>query len=81
MLFRLKTVLEIFQRFRNQTLLNFQNNKLFVYLDDFVTYSSLSEHDIKFNKLAHRLRKYKLKLQSNKYKFLRKEETYLRHNK
>ena len=53
---------------------------MFVYLDDIVMYaSSLWEHEIKFNKLAEKLRKANLKLQSDKYEFLRKEVAYLGH--
>jgi len=51
-----------------------------VYLDDTVLYaSSLREHEIKFEKLAARLRNANLKLQPDKCEFLRKEVTYLGH--
>jgi len=41
--------------------------------------SSLKKHEIKFNKLAERLRKANLKLQPDKCEFLRKEVTYFVH--
>jgi len=41
---------------------------MFVHLDDIVTYeTSLSEYEIKFNKLARRLRRANLHLQADKY--------------
>ncbi|CAK9796275.1 Retrovirus-related Pol polyprotein from transposon 17.6 [Anthophora plagiata] len=57
-----------------------QGTALFVYLDDIVIYaSSLSEHKAKFNRLAERLRRANLKLQSSKCSFLRREVAYLGH--
>jgi len=57
-----------------------QGTELFVYLDDIVLYaSSLREHEIKFDKSTKKLREANLKLQSDKYEFLRKEVTYLGH--
>lgn len=41
--------------------------------------SSLKEHEVKFNKLAERLRKANLKLQPDKWQFLQKEVGYLGH--
>jgi len=61
-------------------LADLQEAELFVYLDDIVLYSnSLNEHKIKFHKLAERLRKAGLRLQSDKCEFLRKEVVYLGH--
>lgn len=51
-----------------------------MYLDDIVLYSSsLTEHAIKFEKLATRLRQANLRLQPDKCEFLRKEVSYLGH--
>jgi len=61
-------------------LIGMQGNEIFVYLDDIVIYAnSLTEHAIKFEKLITRIRKANLKLQSDKYKFLRKEVIHLGH--
>ena len=65
-----------FQRLMDHTLTGLQGTEMFVYLDDIVLYaSSLTEHLIKFKKLAHRLREANLKLQPTKCKFLHKEVT------
>lgn len=78
--FGLKNAPATFQRLMDQVLSGLQGIELFVYLDDIVLYaSSLSEHELKFNKLADRLRKANLKLQPDKCEFLRKEVTYLGH--
>jgi hypothetical protein len=78
--FGLKNAPATFQRLMDQTLSGLQGNEVFVYLDDIVLYaSSLREHEIKFNKLAKRLRKANLKLQPDKCEFLRKEVIYLGH--
>jgi len=64
----------------NLVLAGLQGAELFVYLDDIVLYaSSFREHEIKFEKLAIRLRSANLKLQPDKCEFLRKEVTYLGH--
>ena len=69
-----------FQRLMDHTLTGLQGTEMFVYLDDIVLYaSSLTEHLIKFKKLANRLREANLKLQPTKCKFLRKEVAYLGH--
>ena len=69
-----------FQRLMDHTLTGLQGTEMFVYLDDIVLYaSSLTEHLIKFKKLAHRLREANLKLQPSKCKFLYKEVAYLGH--
>lgn len=78
--FGLKNAPATFQRLMDQVLTGLQGNELFVYLDDIVIYArSLREHEIKFNKLADRLRKANLKLQPDKCEFLRREVTYLGH--
>ncbi|KAL6417715.1 hypothetical protein ACFW04_012557 [Cataglyphis niger] len=72
--FGLKNAPATFQRLMDQVLSGLQGNELFVYLDDIVLYaSSLKEHEVKFNKLAERLKKANLKLQPDKCEFLRKE--------
>jgi hypothetical protein len=78
--FGLKNAPATFQRLMDQVLCGLQGTELFVYLDDIVLYaSSLREHEIKFNKLAERLRRANLKLQPDKCEFLRKEVGYLGH--
>ncbi|KAL6427141.1 hypothetical protein ACFW04_008643 [Cataglyphis niger] len=78
--FGLKNAPAIFQRLMDQVLSGLQGSELFVYLDDIVLYaSSLREHEIKFDKLAERLRQANLKLQPDKCEFLRKEVGYLGH--
>ena len=58
-----------------------QGNDLFVYLDDIVIYANtLEEHATKFCRLANRLSKAGLTLQTDKCHFLRKEVTYLGHD-
>jgi len=78
--FGLKNTPTTFQRFMDQVLSGLQGTDMFVYLDDIVQYaSSMTEHQLKFNKLAERLRKANLKLQPDKCEFLRKEVIYLGH--
>lgn len=78
--FGLKNAPATFQRLMDQVLCGLQGIELFVYLDDIVLYaSSLREHEIKFNKLAERLRRANLKLQPDKCEFLRREVGYLGH--
>ncbi|CAK9796615.1 Retrovirus-related Pol polyprotein from transposon 17.6 [Anthophora quadrimaculata] len=78
--FGLKNAPATFQRLMDSVLSGLQGNELFVYLDDIVIYaSSLSEHKYKFNKLAERLRRANLKLQSSKCGFLHHEVAYLGH--
>jgi len=63
----------------DQILLEIQRNDMFVYFDDTVIYtSSLAKHQTKFNKFVE-LRQANLKLQPDKYEFLRKEVNYLEH--
>ena len=69
-----------FQRLMDHTLTGLQGTEMFVFLDDIILYaSSLTEHLIKFKKLAHRLREANLTLQPTKCKFLNKEVAYLGH--
>lgn len=57
-----------------------QDEEIFFYLNDIVLYArSLQEHETKFNKLVGRLRSANLKLQPDKYKFLKREVVYLGH--
>ncbi|CAK9832810.1 Retrovirus-related Pol polyprotein from transposon 17.6 [Anthophora retusa] len=78
--FGLRNAPATFQRLMDSVLCGLQGTEMFVYLDDIVIYaSSLSEHNSKFNKLAERLRKANLKLQSSKCTFLRREVAYLGH--
>lgn len=78
--FGLKNAPATFQRLMDQVLSGLQGNELFVYLDDIVLYSSsLREHEIKFERLAARLRAANLKLQPDKCEFLRPEVMYLGH--
>lgn len=78
--FGLKNAPATFQRLMDLVLTGMQGNEIFVYLDDIVIYSSsLTEHTIKFEKLAKRLRQANLRLQPDKCEFLRKEVTYLGH--
>lgn len=52
-----------FQWLIDQILSGLQGIKLFMYLDDIVLYASfLCEHELKFNKLAEKLRKTNLRL-------------------
>lgn len=78
--FGLKNAPATFQRLMDRVLSGLQGTLLFVYLDDIVIYaSSLREHEMKFNKLAERLRAANLRLQPDKCEFLRKEVAYLGH--
>jgi hypothetical protein len=75
--FGLKNASAIFQRLMDQILSGLQGTDMFVYLDDILYASSLTEHQSKFNKLTERLRKAYPKLQPDKCEFLRKEVNYL----
>lgn len=78
--FGLRNAPATFQRLMDHVLTGLQGIELFVYLDDIVLYaSSLREHEIKFEKLAARLREANLKLQPDKCEFLRREVGYLGH--
>jgi len=61
----------------NLVLSGLQGEELFVYMDDIVYAASLEEHERKYNLLIERLRKTDLKLQLDKYEFLKTEVTYL----
>jgi len=78
--FGLKNAPATFQRLMDQVLSGLQGIELFVYLDDIVLYaSSLREHELKFDKLAERLKRANLRLQPDKCEFLRKGVGYLGH--
>jgi transposase InsO family protein len=78
--FGLKTAPATFQRMINTVLSGLTGTRCFVFLDDIVVYAkSLSEHDAKLREVLGRIRKYKLKLQPSKCKFLRTEVGYLGH--
>jgi len=78
--FGLKNAPATFHKLMDQIPSGLQGNHMFVYLDDIVIYAtSLTEHRIKFNKLAERLMKANLQLQPDKCEFLHKEITYLGH--
>lgn len=79
--FGLKNAPATFQRLMDRILTGMQGTEIFVYLDDIVLCaSSLREHEIKFEKLAARLREANLKLHTDKCEFLRTEVlTYLGH--
>ncbi|CAK9832809.1 Retrovirus-related Pol polyprotein from transposon 297 [Anthophora retusa] len=78
--FGLRNAPSTFQRLMDSVLSGLQGNEMFVYLDDIVIYaSSMTEHNIKFRKLADRLRRANLKLQPDKCEFLRTEVAYLGH--
>ena len=69
--FGLRNAPATFQRLMENVLSCLQGTELFVYFDDIVIYArSLEEHRYKFNKLAERLRKAKLKLRPSKCGFL-----------
>ena len=80
MSFSLKNAPAIFQRLMDIVLSGLQGNDLFVYLDDIVIYANTLEHATKFRRLENWLSKAELTLQTDKFHFLRKEVTYLRHN-
>ncbi|XP_036147246.1 uncharacterized protein LOC118647113 [Monomorium pharaonis] len=57
-----------------------QGLRCLVYLDDIVIYgSSLNDHNKRLTEVLQRLREANLKLQPDKYEFLRKEVNYLGH--
>ncbi|CAK9832061.1 Retrovirus-related Pol polyprotein from transposon 17.6 [Anthophora retusa] len=78
--FGLRNAPSTFQRLMDSVLSGLQGNEMFVYLDDIVIYaSSMTEHNVKFRKLADRLRRANLKLQPDKCEFLRTEVANLGH--
>jgi hypothetical protein len=77
--FGLKTAPAIFQKMMNAVLCRLTGTR-YVYLVDIVLYArSMWEHNVKLREVMDRLRTYKLKLQPEKCKFLRKEVNYLGH--
>ena len=78
--FGLKTAPATFQKLMNSVLSGLMCTRCFLYLDDIVIYArSLAERDVKLREVLDRLRTCKLKLQSEKCEFLRKEVSYLGH--
>lgn len=78
--FGLMTAPATFQKMMNAVLSGLTGTRCFVFLDDVVLYAwSLWEHNVKLREVLDRLRTYKLKLQPEKYQFLRKEVNYLGH--
>lgn len=64
----------------NSVMIGIQGFRYLFYLDDIMIYGpNLKEHNKWLNDIFQRLRHNKLKLQPDKYKFLRKEITYLGH--
>lgn len=78
--FGLKNAPATFQRVMDNVLRGLQNEKVLVYLDDILIYStSLQEHIEKLRLVFQRLRDTKFKIQLDKSEFLRKEVAYLGH--
>lgn len=69
-----------FQRLMNNILRGLIGRDCFVYLDDIVIYGrDLSDHNNKLRRVLETLRKYNLKLQTEKCKLLQKSVVYLGH--
>lgn len=69
-----------FQRILNDVLSTMLDVEALVYLDDIITYSNtLKEHDKRARRLFNRLREANMKLQPDKYEFLKTEVAYLGH--
>jgi hypothetical protein len=80
MSFGLRTAPVMFQRMVNIMLSSLTGPWCFVVLDDIVIYANLLiEHDSKLRAVFERLRKYNLKLHTDKCEFLRKEVNSLGH--
>jgi len=78
--FGLKMAPATFQKLMNSVLSGLTGTRCFVYLDDIAIYArSLADHNTKLRELLDRLQMYKLKLQPDKFEFLRKEVNYLGH--
>lgn len=78
--FGLKNAPATFQRLMNNVLTGIQGIKCFVYLDDIVIYgSSLEDHNLKLKEVFDRLSLHNLKLQPDKFEFLKTEVMYLGH--
>jgi hypothetical protein len=77
--FGLRTAPAAFMRLMNTVLSGLTGIQYFVFLDIIICINSLAEHDAKLHTVFEKLRKYRLKLQPNKRKFLRKEVNYLGH--
>jgi len=80
MSFGLKTAPATFQKIMKNVLSGLTGTRCFVFLDDIVIYAnSVADHDRKLRDVFRRLRKYNLKLQTDKREFLRKEVSFLGH--
>ena len=78
--FGLKTAPATFQRLMNTILVGLTGMKCFVYLDDIVVYGkSLFEHNRNLRDIFNRIKKFGLKLNPSKCKFLSKDVVYLGH--
>lgn len=76
----LKNAGRTFQRVMNRILTGLIGEDCFVYLDDIVIYGkNLEDHNEKLIRIFNRIKKFNLKLQPEKCKFLRKETIYLGH--
>lgn len=76
--FGLKNVPATFQWLMNSVLAGVQGIKCLIYLNDIVIYApSLQEHNCRLIEVFKQLGEKNLKLQKEKYKFLRKEVNYL----
>lgn len=78
--FGLKNAPATFQRLMNAVLSGLQGVKCFVYMDDVIIYgNNLNEHNKKLCEVLDCLRKFNLKLQTDKCNFLKKEILFLGH--
>jgi len=75
--FGLKNTSATFQQLMDLVLSGLQGEELFVYMGDIVIYFLLEERERKYNLLIERLRKINLKLQSDKYEFLKNEVRFI----
>jgi hypothetical protein len=78
--FGLKGAPATFQRLMTTVLSGIQEIRCLVYLDDVIVFGeNLGVHNERPREDFDRMRKYNLKLQPDKCKFLRKEVSYLGH--
>jgi len=78
--FGLKGAPATFHRLMTTILSKIQGIKCLVYLDDVVVFGEdLRIHNDRLHEVFSRMRKYNMKLQPDKYQFLRKEVSYLGH--
>lgn len=80
MSFGFKRTLRTYQRLTNKVIVELNEFKAFVYLNDIITYvKDPKDHFQKFTEIFPKLCQYNLKLQLLKCEILRKEVTYLGH--